>query len=78
MAPLIPNLGANLRRVLNFAISKIYWLKRPPERTEQEVGWGSDSFWNFSRIKLFYFCRDSNPCWSSTQSSYCTDYASHA
>jgi hypothetical protein len=53
-APLIPNLRANLRRALNFAILTIYSLKRTPERFENGVGWISDSFWNSSRNKHFF------------------------
>jgi hypothetical protein len=52
---LIFQLGANLRRILHFAISTIYSLNRTPECIEEEVGWGSDFFWNFSRNKFFLF-----------------------
>jgi hypothetical protein len=52
VAPLILQLGANWRGILNFAISTIYSLKRAPECMEEEVGWASDFFWNFSRKKI--------------------------
>jgi len=51
IAPIISNPGANLSRVLNFVIPKIYSLKSTPEWTKEEVGRVSDSFWNFSSNK---------------------------